>query len=100
MINWRYAPGIIKRVDVRAAECPTLACFIPSRHTTRSATGASGCSSRTTEDWECLTRDQRGCPATTRPGETNEGRYHRRGGAWEWVPADTPVTRAPQGSER
>lgn len=86
MIRWRYDRGVIKKVDVRDAHCPTLACFVPARHTTRSSAGASGCNSRTTEEWECLTRDQRGCPATTRQPDATEGRYRKRDGAWEWMP--------------
>ena len=82
MIRWRYDRGVIKRVDVRGALCPALACFIPARHTIRSSAGASG-----SEEWECLTRDQRGCPAITRPADATEGAYRKRGGAWEWVPS-------------
>jgi len=86
MIRWRYERGAdIRSVNVRAADCPALACFVPGRHTIRSAAGASGSSSRTTDDWECSTRDRHGCPARRKPADDADGRYRKIGGAWEWV---------------
>ena len=81
-IRVRYAPGDLRNVDVRDGRCPRLACFYPSRHTIRSPAGMSGCSSRTTDEWECGTRDRQGCPAQIR--ERMGSIYVKRAGAWEW----------------
>jgi len=82
-IRVRLAPGRIVAVDVRDGRCPHLACFWAARHTVRSAAGASGCSSRTTDDYECGTREQRGCPAQVR--QADPPRYKLRASAWEAV---------------
>lgn len=71
----------VARVDVRDRHCPTLACFWATRHTIRSSVGASGVGSRTTEEWECGRREQRGCPA--HPIVPDPAYYRRRGEIWE-----------------
>ena len=83
-IRVRLAPGRIVAVDVRDGRCPGLACFWPARHTVRASAGASGCSARTTEEYECGTRDQRGCPQQVRPADPRA--YRLRASAWEAQP--------------
>ncbi|MFH0806010.1 MAG: hypothetical protein V1901_03995 [Patescibacteria group bacterium] len=51
-----------KLVNVNNRECRKLKCFVPGRYTHHTACGMSGCSSRTDENYSCLTRDNRGCP--------------------------------------
>ena len=79
MVRVRFGPGDIKSVDVRDGKCPGLACFWPTRHTVHAAAGASGCSSRVLNTWECGRREQHGCPPVVR-----EVRLYRRvHGVWE-----------------
>ena len=88
MIRLRFGPRDIRRVDVRAPTCPQLLCFYPSRHTTQSAAGASGCSSRSTQNWECGTRERQDCPpADHRRFSRN---YSKHGGIWEERPEVNP----------
>lgn len=63
--------------------CPTFACFWLSRHVVRSPAGASGVGSRSTDEWECGRRDQRGCPEVPTPSDPPA--YRQRGGAWEAI---------------
>lgn len=83
LVRLRRAPGKIVSVDVRDSRCPRLGCFWPARHTTYASCGASGASARTTDQWECGRREQRGCP--TEPVVADPPNYKRRGGAWEEV---------------
>lgn len=89
ILRFRFAPRDLRPVDARDGRCPLRRCFQLHRHTIRSAAGASGCSSRTTEEWECATRDRRGCPpegsAALEPADPQ--RFRRRRGAWEEAPA-------------
>ena len=56
-------------------------CFWLNQHTVRSAVGASGCGSQTTDWWECGRRDQTGCPKNRPIAESPY--YRKRRGAWE-----------------
>ena len=87
-IKFRFGPRDIKRVDVREPKCPTYGCFYPSRHTSYSAAGYSGCSSRTTDEWECGTRERQGCPPPDAKCYAQASDYKKRGGAWEGADHD------------
>lgn len=82
MIRLRYG-GETRTVDVRDRDCPRRWCFFPHTHTIRSVCGASGCSSRSTDWWECGRRDANGCPEDDHIAE--EPRYVRRGALWREV---------------
>jgi hypothetical protein len=91
MIRLRQGPRDIRPVDVRASECPGLACFQMGRHTIRSAAGYSGCSSRSTDEWECATRERAGCPPEDSPARRVRvpAVYRRSRGVWAAL-AETP----------
>ena len=79
-IRLRFGMRDIRIVSVRDPHCPTLRCFFADRHTIRSPAGASGCSSRTTDEWECGTRDRQGCPSQTRADIPP--RFRKARGVW------------------
>jgi hypothetical protein len=85
VIRLRVGPKMVVNVDVRASECPTLDCFWATTHTIRSAAGASGASSRSTDWWECGHREQRGCPEPPRT-RRDPPAFRRQRGAWEETP--------------
>lgn len=85
-IRYRTARGIIRRIDVRYEHCPTLRCFAPGSHIIRSAAGMSGCSSRSTEELECATRERGCCPSE--PLAADRPCYRRRRGVWEQIPEE------------
>lgn len=80
MVRIRLEPRKILDVDVRDNRCPSLTCFWLSRHIVRSAAGYSGASSRTTDEWECGYRDQRGCPREAVVKQPPA--YRRQRGVW------------------
>jgi len=80
LVRVRTAPGVIRRVDVCCATCPTFGCFWIARHVVRSPAGASGASSRSTDQYECGRREQRGCPES--PVPSNPPGYRRGDGVW------------------
>lgn len=82
-VRFRMAPRRFVSVDVSDADCPRRECFWINQHTIRSAVGASGCGSQTTDWWECGRRDQTGCPKD-RP-IAKSPYYRKRRGAWEAV---------------
>jgi len=85
-VKCRWPERAIVDVGVRAAECPTLGCFYVSEHFTRSAAGASGCSSRASGFFECGTRDRGGCPADfERQADDPPPKWWKRRGVWEPV---------------
>ncbi|MGH8301852.1 MAG: hypothetical protein ACRET5_10345 [Steroidobacteraceae bacterium] len=77
-VRVRIRPRLIRRVDARCADCPMFGCFWLARHVVRSPVG-----SRSTEQWECGHREQRGCPEVPPPSDPPAYRQH--GGAWEAI---------------
>ena len=60
-IKIRWGNKMIK-VDVNYPECRKRECFVPGKYVHTSACGMSGTSSRTADEYSCLTRDNHGCP--------------------------------------
>ena len=88
-LKFRIAPRRFIFVDVRDEQCPLRACFWLGQHTVRSAVGASGCGSQTTDWWECGRRDQTGCPRSMGAQRDEQfekpPRHRKRAGAWERI---------------
>lgn len=84
-VRLRFAPRDIRNVEVREPKCPSYACFYASRHVIRSPAGASGCSSRSTQQWECGTRERHGCPPA--PVMAVPIVWQKRGAVWHNVGA-------------
>ena len=86
-VRMRLQPGARPiAVGVADARCPLRECFWPREHWIRSAAGASGCSSRASGNYECGTRDARGCPAASGSIEPMDlPGWRRVRGVWERV---------------